>query len=234
MRALPAEGDTNYCESEWSEYASAETKRPDAGVADSHPEGYEFFRDDLSWVTYALFGQADFVGTYPGNPAGVSFANARKLSAAAAEALDASGWTEVAKAYLYEGCIKLGSASAVGSVSSPAMSQIDAGATANAMVTLGATAFLGTNDLYDDDLVSLSIEGGGSFFDGATSREFRLGSWNDWVRHSFPVRGITSETKFVFASRTASKGRVFLNFFNVVKLADDYDPAAGTQPTGPT
>ena len=230
VRALPAEGDTNYCESEWSEYASAETKRPDAGVADSHPEGYEFFRDDLSWVTYALFGQADFVGTYPGNPAGVSFANARKLSAAAAEALDASGWTEVAKAYLYEGCIKLGTASAVGSVSSPAMSQIDAGATANAMVTLGATAFLGTNDLYDDDLVSLSIEGGGSFFDGATSREFRLGSWNDWVRHSFPVRGITSETKFVFASRTASKGRVFLNFFNVVKLADDYDPAAGTQP----
>ena len=110
------------------------------------------------------------------------------------------------------------------------MSQIDAGTTANAMVTLGATAFLGTNDFYDDDLVSLSIEGGGSFFDGATSREFRLGSWNDWVRHSFPVRGITSETKFVFASRTASKGRVFLNFFNVVKLADDYDPAAGTQP----
>ncbi len=201
VRALPAEGDTNYCESEWSEYASAETKRPDAGVVDSHPEGYEFFRDDLSWVTYALFGQADFVGTYPGNPAGVSFANARKLSAAAAEALDASGWTEVAKAYLYEGCIKLGTASAVGSVSSPAMSQIDAGTTANAMVTLGATAFLGTNDFYDDDLVSLSIEGGGSFFDGTTSREFRLGSWNDWVRHSFPVRGITSETKFVFGLR---------------------------------
>ncbi len=230
VRALPAEGDTSYGESEWSEYASAETKRPSSGVSDSHPEGYEFFRDDFSWATYALFGQADFVGTYPGNPAGVSFANAMKLSSAAAETLTASGWTEVAKAYLYEGCIKLATASATGSVSSPAIARIDAGAKVNAMVTLGATAFLGTNNVYDDDLVSLTIDGEGTFADGGKSREFRLGSWNDWVRHSFSVLGISNKTKFVFATCTPTKGRVFLNFFSVVKLPDDYDPSVGTQP----
>ena len=230
LRALPADGDTNYGESEWSADAAGQTLQPATDTADSHPEGYELFADDFSWVTYALFAQADFVGTYPDNPAGVSFANARKLSTAAADALAASGWTEIAKAYLYEGCLKLGTASAVGSVSSPAMTAIDAGTKVNATVSIGATAFLGTNDVRDDDAAALSIEGDGTFADGTKTYEWRIGAWNDWVTFDIPVLGISASTKFVLATRTAAKGRAFFNLFRVTKLADDYDPAAAARP----
>ena len=78
---------------------------------------------------------------------------------------------------------------------------------------VGGTAFLGTNDYYDDDAAAITIEGDGTFEDGSKSVEFRMGSWNDWVRHRFVVQDITAETRFRLESRTAAKGRLFFNYF---------------------
>ncbi len=91
---------------------------------------------------------------------------------------------------------------------------------------VGGTAFLGTNDYYDDDAAAITIEGDGTFEDGSKSVEFRMGSWNDWVRHRFVVRDITAATRFRLESRTAAKGRLFFNYLGVVKLDDAYSPAS--------
>ena len=84
----------------------------------------------------------------------------------------------------------------------------------------------GTNDYYDDDAAAITIEGDGTFEDGSKSVEFRMGSWNDWVRHRFVVRDITAATRFRLESRTAAKGRLFFNYLGVVKLDDAYSPAS--------
>lgn len=226
VRALPAGDDKLYKASEWSEPAAGAVRNPSGQTADSHAVGYAFIDDDLSWITRALCGSEDFVANFPSSAPGQRF---DKASAAGQALLDEKGWAMTSSnssAYLYEGTIKLGTASAVGSVFTPTVSGIDAGARVNAEVIVGGTAFLGTNSVYDDDAVAISIEGEGTFDDGATVRQFRLGSWNDWVRHRFVVLGIDNRTKFRIESRTAAKGRVFFNYFGVVKLADDYDPAA--------
>lgn len=40
------------------------------------------------------------------------------------------------------------------------------------------------------------------------------------------MKGITAETRFSISTVTAAKGRVMIDYFSVVKLADDYDPTA--------
>ena len=223
VRAIPEDGDKLYLPSDWSDEVKGETKPVVETVIDSHEVGFVFVEDDLSWVTKALCTQDSFVSTYPSNPSGIGFAS---VSAECAEAIRSAGWEMVSKAYLYEGCIKLGTASAVGSVLTPYVRTIDSGAAVNALVTLGATAFLGTNDYYDSDLVRISIVGEGCFEDGSSSVEFNLGCWNDWGRSTFFVKGITAETRFSISTVTAAKGRVMIDYFSVVKLADDYDPTA--------
>lgn len=129
-------------------------------------------------------------------------------------------------AYLYAGSIKLGTSSAVGSVFTPRVAAIDPGTKVNAEVIVGGTAFLGTNDYYDDDAAAITIEGDGTFEDGSKCVEFRMGSWNDWVRHRFVVCDITAATRFRLESRTAAKGRLFFNYLGVVKLDDAYSSAS--------
>lgn len=226
VRTLPAENDPLYDISAWSDPAEGRVKAPVQEQPDAHPVGYAFIDDDLSWVTQALYGQEDFVGNFPSSAAGVRFDNTSEIGKAT---LAEKGWTMTAAnsaAYLYAGSFKLGTASAVGSVFTPVVSGVDEGAKINATVTVGGTAFLGTNSFYDDDTAAISIVGEGTFDDGSTLREFRLNSWNDWVRHTFVVRGINNATKFRIESRTAAKGRLLFNYFSVVKLADDYNPAA--------
>ncbi|WP_295939554.1 BACON domain-containing protein [uncultured Alistipes sp.] len=226
VRALPADGDKLYKESEWSAAATGAVKDPSEQKTDSHAEGHAFVDDDLSWITAALCGHVSFVDEFPANPGGVRFDSA---PAAMKTLLAEKGWAMTAAnsaAYLYAGSIKLATASAVGSVFTPAVSGIDAGAKVNAEVIVGGTAFLGTNSVYDDDAVAISIVGEGTFDDGSTTRRFRLRTWNDWYRQRFVVLGINNATKFKLETLTAAKGRVFFNYFGVVKLADSYDPAA--------
>lgn len=225
VRALPAEEDTTYEASEWCEPVEGTVKSSVTGV-DSHPVGYALLEDDLSWVTVGVYGEESFVDTYPGNPAGIRF---DKVSAAGKTLLEEKGWEMTSSnsaAYLYAGSIKLGTSSAVGSVFTPRVSAIDPGTKVNAEVIVGGTAFLGTNDYYDDDAAAITIEGDGTFEDGSKSVEFRMGSWNDWVRHRFVVRDITAATRFRLESRTADRGRLFFNYFGVVKLDDAYSSAS--------
>ncbi len=233
VRALPAGGDAVYKESDWSESVTGIVRAavipPDPDI-DSHEVGFAFVDDDLSWITYAMFGnQESFVDNFPSSVAGLRFDSASTEGKAL---LASKGWATTAAggansgAYVYEGCVKLGTASAVGSVFSPKVSAIDAGAKVNAAVTVGGTAFLGTNSVYDDDHVKISIEGEGMFDDGTKSREYHLKAWNDWLRQSFVVMGIDNQTRFKLETLTAAKGRVMFNYFSVVKLADDYNPAA--------
>lgn len=225
VRALPAEDDPLYEASAWSDPAEGTVKDPAPVNSDTHPAGYAFIDDDLSWITQALYGNEDFVGNFPSSADGQRF---DKASAEGKAELEQKGWAMTAansSAYLYEGSIRLGTASDAGSVFTPAAAGIDEGATVNAAVTLGGTAFLGTDSYYDDDAAALSIVGAGTFDDGTTVREFRMRTWNEWLRHRFVVLGIDNQTKFKIESRTAAKGRIFVNCFGVEKLADDYDPA---------
>lgn len=225
VRALPSEDDPLHEASAWSEPAEGTVRDAAVVGADTHPAGYAFVDDDLSWITQAFCGNEDFVANFPSSAAGLRM---DKLSDEGKVELEARGWAMTAansSAYLYAGSIKLGTASATGSVFTPAVSGIDEGTKVNAVVTLGGTAFLGTNSYYDDDAAAISIVGAGTFDDGTTMREFRMRTWNEWLRQRFEVLGIDNQTRFRIESRTAAKGRIFINYFGVEKLPDDYDPA---------
>lgn len=224
VRALPEENDASFMESGWCEPVSGQTV-VHSGAVDSHPVGAVIYEEDFKWVTKAAFGQDSFVGSYPSNPSGISFNDAMNYSSAAREALTASGLKEVAKCYLYEGCMKLASSKAAGTVVTPAMSEIDKGAKINGLFTIGCTAFLGTNDYRDDDSMSITIKGEGSFEGGKDKVEFKIGAWNEWRRHSFAVYGVTSATEFEISTMTAAKGRAMVNYLGLVKLSDSYSSA---------
>lgn len=224
VRALPKEDDASFMESDWCGPVSGQTV-VHSGVTDSHPVGAVIYEEDFEWVTKETFGQDSFVDSYPSNPAGISFSDAIGYSTAAKDALNASGLREVEKCYLYEGCIKLASSKVAGTVATPAMSEIDKGAKINGLFTIGCTAFLGTNDYRDDDLMCITIKGGGSFADGTDKVEFRIGAWNEWRRHSFAAYGVTSATEFEISTLTAAKGRAMVNYLSLVKLPDSYSSA---------
>ena len=107
-------------------------------------------------------------------------------------------WTAINGSGAYQ-CIKLGTGSKKGSVTTPALSQLSG----NATLSFKAAAWNGSDE---STTLFLSIEGGGSL--SKTSVTLTKGAWQSY---EVTITGGTSSTRITFEGKKASDSRFFLD-----------------------
>ena len=129
------------------------------------------------------------------------------------------GWTHVNGSGANK-CVKLGSGSKKGNITTPTLSQLSG----NATLSFKAAAWDGSDE---KTTLLLSIEGGGSL--SQTSVTLKKGAWQTY---ELTITGGTSNTKITFAGYLASDSRFFLD---EVKVATSGSYNYTTSPScGPT
>ena len=129
------------------------------------------------------------------------------------------GWTHVNGSGANK-CVKLGSGSKQGNITTPTLSQLSG----NATLSFKAAAWDGSDE---KTTLLLSIEGGGSL--SQTSVTLKKGAWQTY---ELTITGGTSNTKITFAGFQASDSRFFLD---EVKVATSGSYNYTTSPScGPT
>ena len=223
---------------------------------DSHPAGTVLFNEDFNWIT-ALYNTASF--SYWGWPSVKSnnsaATNDQQISNAGNKAIadkfaELGCTSDATETYpRYEGYLRIGRAAMKGSVTTPAFSAIDAGATATVQVSfktcMYASATLSAID--PTNTLELTVIGPGSIVscgspvntiaDDGKSAVVTVENDVDhlfiWNRKSFVVKDVTSETKICFGKSVAvtssTSARYYLDDVIVTRVADGTASAAADE-----
>ncbi len=215
---------------------------------DSHPAGTVLFSEDFSWITplydtasFSYWGWPSVKSNNAGGTNDQQISNAK--NAAIATKFAELGWTsDATETYpRYEGYLRIGRAAMKGSVTTPAFSAIDAGATATVQVSfktcMYASATLSAID--PTNTLELTVIGPGSIVscgspvntiaDDGKSAVVTVENDVDhlfiWNRKSFVVKDVTSETKICFGKSVAvtssTSARYYLDDVVVTRVADN-------------
>ncbi|WP_418983892.1 BACON domain-containing protein [Alistipes sp.] len=201
-----------------------------SAVEEEHAAGYVFFSDDFDYLT------AEWDDAYPkyGWPSDKQGTTKYNEYAVPDQSQFYTGkmWTTAdpdKRIYArYEGHVKLGNGSNTGSMTTPAMEEITAGATALLKVSFyGACYATATGKLNDRKSITLTVEGGGTI-DGATEKVVALDNYFCWKKYWVYVAGVTAQTKIRFGTVEKVAGRVYVDNV-VVEKADGTTTEAGSE-----
>lgn len=202
--------------------------------SDSHPEGTAFWQDDFGWVTenwvepYTKYGWPSVAIDGKNNN---EFAlSTDGMASAAAE----KGYNYSPSVYArYEGHLKLGKTANMGSITTPSLSDIDAGKNATLLVQFDAAAYSSAGG---------SVDNGDTHFYVSVTPPATIGGMEEsevgievtnvwsWTRYSVLVYGATAETKITFGSERAVKCRLYLDNISISRAADEGAEAPDPQP----
>jgi len=191
---------------------------------DTHTEGYVFFSDDFQWIPdnwvspYTKYGwpSVSIDGTN-GNEFALSTDGMK-------EAVAAKGYIYTPSVYArYEGHVKLGE-TAMGAITIPALTGIDAGKAATLLVQFDAAAYSSAGGAVDngDDHMDVTIKGPGTIGDLVeTTALVEVKNVWEWTRYSLIVYGATNETRITFGSEREVKCRLYLDNITVTRAKDE-------------
>ena len=191
---------------------------------DTHAEGYVFFSDDFQWIPdnwvspYTKYGwpSVSIDGTN-GNEFALSTDGMK-------EAVAAKGYTYTPSVYArYEGHVKLGK-TAMGAITIPALTGIDAGKAATLLVQFDAAAYSSAGGTVDngDDHMDVTIKGPGTIGDLVeTTALVEVKNVWEWTRYSLIVYGATNETRITFGSEREVQCRLYLDNITVTRAKDE-------------
>ena len=202
--------------------------------SDSHPEETVFWQDDFGWVTenwverYTKYGWPSVAIDGKNNN---EFAlSTDGMASAAAE----KGYTYSPSVYArYEGHLKLGKTANMGSITTPSLSDIDAGKNATLLVQFDAAAYSSAGG---------SVDNGDTHFYVSVTPPATIGGMEEsevgievtnvwsWTRYSVLVYGATAETKITFGSERAVKCRLYLDNISISRAADEGAETPEPQP----
>lgn len=217
---------------------------PEPEKYDTHSAGFVFFSDDFAWVastwdmTYPKYGwiSAKTDGSHNNEY------TVNSVSAAKAEA-DRIGYICDDCCYAKaEGFIKLGKSAQIGSITTPALSGIDAESVATLDVSFNSGLYCSASRTPDSyGFIQIGVVGEGTIVacgtasaviaaDGKSVEVPLLADddhiWN-WTKKHLIVQGADSQTKIRFGSSDAKQGRCFVDDISVVRAADgSASPAA--------
>lgn len=201
-----------------------------SAVQEEHAAGYVFFSDDFAYLTdewdetYPKYG-------WPSDKQGTSKYNEYAVPEGSKFYTDKLWTTEDPDKRIYaryEGHVKLGNGSYTGSMTTPALAEITAGATALLKVSFfGACYATAAGNLNDRKSITLTVVGGGTI-DGATETVVELDNHFCWKKYWVYVAGATADTRIQFGSVEKTAGRVYLDNI-VVEKADGTTTEAGSE-----
>lgn len=192
---------------------------------DKHAAGYVFLSDDFNWITANWIAPYTRYG-WPGVNIDGTNSNEFALSTEGmAQAVAARGYTCSPSVYArYEGHVKLGRTANMGSITTPALSGIDADKAATLLVQFDAAAYSSAGGVIDDggDTFYLSVTPPATI-GGLTETELGIAVKNvwSWTRYSALVYGATSDTKITFGSERSVKCRLYLDNISISRAADE-------------
>lgn len=126
---------------------------------------------------------------------------------------DVSGWTGI-KVFKGDRCIKLGTGSAQGSITSPAL-----GITGDATLTFKAHAWANSQE---QETITLSISSGSlSESEVTISKE----SDDEWGNYTINITGATADSKITFAAANSSRNRFYLDDVTITQSTSGKESA---------
>lgn len=204
--------------------ATREIKLIQMPPADTHPEGTVFLEDDFSWITenwvepYTKYGWPSVAIDGKNNN---EFA---LTNASIAPVVAEKGYTHSASVYArYEGNIKLGKTANMGSITTPALSDIDADKEATLLVQFDAAAYSSAGGTVDngDTHFYVSVTPPATIGDLEQSEAaIEVTNVWSWKRYSVLVYGATSQTQITFGSERTVKCRLYLDNISITRAAD--------------
>lgn len=147
--------------------------------------------------------------TRSANPSG-STSDYMSFTAAFKELCGLTGWAGQ-RCYGFIGCMKLGTASAMGYIQTPELSGIEG--TKDVVLTFKSCAWCDYGKTAgDSETMVIEVTGGGT----ADRTELTHGTFG-WTEQSVTITGATSTTRIKFTQKVAAKGRLFLDDILVVE-----------------
>ena len=136
---------------------------------------------------------------------------------------DNSGWVTEQAAYAAYSCIRIGSSSSNGSIKSPCVASTE--------FTTISFDFAGWNS--GTNTLSVTINGGGTFADGSTSKNFTATN-STWKTVSESISGLTTASSFTFSGKRVFLDDVVLSANSPVTppSAPVFNPAPGVVKAG--
>ncbi len=205
--------------------ATREIKLIQMPPADTHPEGTVFLKDDFSWIT------ANWVEPYTkyGWPSvaidGKNNNEFALTNSSIAPVVAEKGYSTSASVYArYEGHIKLGKTATMGSITTPALSDIDADKAATLLVQFDAAAYSSAGGTVDngDTHFYVSVTPPATIGDLEQSEAaIEVTNVWSWKRYSVLVYGATSQTQITFGSERTVKCRLYLDNISITRAADE-------------
>lgn len=185
--------------------ASQENEEYSAGSATLIVNVVKTFAGDI--IFYESFDTNDYKGGNDGNwDAGSGTLR-----------YDNDGWI-FSSGYGAQKCIKLGTGSGKGSATTP---QLGYAGTAKLSFRAGAWDYS-----KEKTTIEISVSGGGEII-GKTTVELVKGEFTDYT---FPLKGLTADSKITFSASDASNNRFFLDEVKVEKLHVELNETSATAP----
>ena len=188
--------------------ASQENGEYSVGSATLTVNVVKTFAGDI--IFYESFDTNEGTGGNSGGWSGTSIAK-NKIK------FDNDGWTSI-KGNGAKKCIKLGTGDDKGSATTP---QLGYAGTVKLSFKAGAW-----NITAEKTTIELSVSGGGEII-GNTTVELVKGAFTDYT---FPIKGLTADSKITFSAIDASNNRFFLDEVKVEKLHVELNETSATAP----
>lgn len=204
------------------------------GGDDNHSIGFEYFKDDFSWVTYQ-FGGTDYLANPSLNTDETRFDLVYMLPQEQIDIFESKGWKQNNNSepcYLRLGYLKIGKSQTRGTLTSPSMTGIREGKVVNAKLTFDAVQYMSSGGTKDKNGLRVEVTGGATI-NSATKTEVDVMPFNyeNWPNEpiSMNIYNMTSETKIIFKSTyttayltsNAVSNRFFLRNVSVTKIGKD-------------
>ncbi|MEG1864518.1 MAG: BACON domain-containing carbohydrate-binding protein [Alistipes sp.] len=200
---------------------------------DTHAEGFSFYKDDFNWIASKWVAPYTKYGWPSVNIDGKNGNDLSLSTAGMKEAVEAKGYDYSSATYArYEGFVKLGKTAIMGSVTTPALANIDAGKGATLLVQFDAALYASAGGTVDNgsDQMYVSVNGVATVGDlVATEIGTSVKNVWSWTRYSVIVYNATAETRITFGSERALKCRLYLDNISVVRAKDSGAEAPAPQ-----
>ena len=204
------------------------------GGDDNHSIGFEYFKDDFSWITYE-FGGTDYIANPSVNTDETRFDLVYMLPQEQIDIFESKGWKQLNNlepVYLRLGYLKIGKSQTRGTLTSPLMTGVREGKIVNARLTFDAVQYMSSGGTKDLNGLRVEVTGGATI-NSATRTEVDVMPFNyeNWPNEpiSMNIYNMTSETRIIFKSTfttsylasVAKSNRFFLRNVSVAKIAKD-------------
>lgn len=188
-------------------------------IDDDMPVGYEYFRDDFSWITVETFGGT--AANFPTNE--LSYTNAN-ITPEQRDTINKYQWNqELGSTYLRVNIMKIGRTRVGGDLISPAFSFIAPFKSINVQVSFDVAMYASATGTEDLDGIMLEVRNGGTINSQAlTSFATDVGLWvrtgqelvEPLKRITVTIYGATSRTQFRIRSGVENSEQTRLNKSN--------------------